>query len=162
MRLVYIAGPYSGKCSIDTTRNIAAARDRAVEMVRFVAYDLFPVVPHLLGAGWEDERGYGWWLEATVELMRRCDAVLLVPGWELSRGATVEREEAQKLGLPVFASVSTLAAWARFTESADDLARACDATAIATEVAQPGPAAADLCPHGTPGGQSCDGCDGDA
>jgi hypothetical protein len=34
--------------------------------------------------------------------MRRCDAVLLVPGWKLSEGTLGEIKEAKRLEIPVF------------------------------------------------------------
>jgi hypothetical protein len=44
------------------------------------------------------------WLEGDLELMRRCDAVLLVPGWKQSSGTVAEVTEARRMGLPVFAA----------------------------------------------------------
>jgi nucleoside 2-deoxyribosyltransferase len=42
------------------------------------------------------------WLEGDLELLRRCDAVLLIPGWSQSAGATAERDFAVAQQLPVF------------------------------------------------------------
>ena len=41
-------------------------------------------------------------LAGTMELLRRCDAVLCVGNWRDSVGARAEVEEARRLGLPVF------------------------------------------------------------
>jgi hypothetical protein len=41
-------------------------------------------------------------LDGTMELLRRCDAVALVSNWRDSAGARAEVEEADRLGLPVF------------------------------------------------------------
>ena len=49
-----------------------------------------------------------FWLDGTLELMRRCDAVVLVDGWQHSSGARGEIEEARKLGIKVYLSSGTL------------------------------------------------------
>ena len=105
VKLVYVAGRYSASSDRTVAENVEAAR--AVARVVATYPLLFPVVPHQLNAGLEDVGDYEWWLAGTLELMRRCDAVVMVPGWEGSRGACAEREEAHRLGLPVFDAEST-------------------------------------------------------
>lgn len=58
-------------------------------------------------------------LAGTLELMRRCDAVILVPGWSTSEGTKAEIAEAMRIGLPMFGMEGTvddalrrLTAWA--------------------------------------------------
>jgi hypothetical protein len=41
-------------------------------------------------------------LAGTLELMRRCDAVILVHNWRDSAGSRAEVDEAKRLGIPVF------------------------------------------------------------
>lgn len=106
VKLVYVAGRYSASGGRTVAENVEAAR--AVARVVATYPLLFPVVPHQLNAGLEDVGDYEWWLAGTLELMRRCDAVVMVPGWEGSRGACAEREEAHRLGLPVFDASSPL------------------------------------------------------
>jgi len=38
----------------------------------------------------------------SMKWLRKCDAVVLLPGWEESSGAQAEYEEAKKLGLKIF------------------------------------------------------------
>jgi len=45
------------------------------------------------------------WLEVS-------DAVLLVPGWEHSKGTAAELRRASELGIPVFESLTELQSWA--------------------------------------------------
>lgn len=105
VKLVYVAGRYSASSDRTIAENVEAAR--AVARRVAAAHPLlFPVVPHQLNAGLEGVGDYEWWLAGTLELMRRCDAVVMVTGWEGSRGACAEREEALRLGMPVFVDAS--------------------------------------------------------
>jgi hypothetical protein len=44
------------------------------------------------------------WLEGDLEMLRRCDAVWALPGWEGSAGARGEVEEAGRVGVRVLYS----------------------------------------------------------
>lgn len=64
----------------------------------------FPVIPHS-NTGHLDKKAKRpdeFWLEGTMEMMRRCDAVLLCPGWTTSSGTKAEIREAQALGIPIY------------------------------------------------------------
>ena len=68
----------------------------------------FPVVPHLNTRHFErysdiiSHANYRYYLDGTKELMRRCDAVVFIDGWETSHGATIEYDEAMDLDLPIY------------------------------------------------------------
>ncbi len=51
------------------------------------------------------------WLEGDLEILRRCDAVLCVDGWQSSKGATAEVGEARQRSIPVFESVGAVQSW---------------------------------------------------
>lgn len=101
MKLIYIAGPFNSRPGVPMEANVRLAEELARALAS--TYDeVQPVVPHSLGRvlfGYQDEHAA---YAGTLELMRRCDAVVLGEAWEESKGATAEREEAQRLGLPVF------------------------------------------------------------
>ena len=95
MNLVYIAGPYRGDVVGNTSRALAVARDVFV-------LGGFAIVSHVLSTSNGDVRDAAFWLAGTVEVMRRCDAVVVCPGWEQSQGTRAEIDEAVRLGIPVF------------------------------------------------------------
>lgn len=108
MKLIYIAGKYTASSRCAIMANIQAAREAAAQVALMGA---FPVTPHLLGHGLEDAGDEQFWYDGTLELMLRCDAVYLVPGWDQSKGAREELARAKEKGLPFFVSESALACY---------------------------------------------------
>jgi hypothetical protein len=50
-------------------------------------------------------------LDGCLALLRRCDALLTVSGWEQSEGSRIEVAEARRVGLPVFHTVEDIEPW---------------------------------------------------
>lgn len=106
--LIYVAGPYRAATRDDIARNIDAAR---VVGISAAALGWFPVIPHANTAHMElDLPGLGdeFWLAGTLEMMERCDAVVLVPGWQNSAGTRGEIIRAEELGIPIFHTLDAL------------------------------------------------------
>lgn len=101
MKLVYVAGPYRGKNAWEIEENIHAARRVGA---RIASLGYMPVIPHANTAHFDGLQSDEFWLEGTLDLMRRCDMVVMVEGWEKSTGARGEYEEALRIGLPVYES----------------------------------------------------------
>jgi hypothetical protein len=111
--LVYIAGPFSGATRADVERNIACAELTGLAVARMGA---FPFIPHTNTGhpAFEKAHPYDFWIAAgTMAMLYRCDAVLMVDEWEKSKGATGERDEALRIGMPVFGSsqIAELKEW---------------------------------------------------
>lgn len=118
MKVVYIAGPF--RCTNAATRrtdmwgvhcNVIRAMEIALEVWRHGAVAL---CPHGNTAHFQDASGIAddnIWLDGDIELLRRCDAVLMVPGWQVSSGATAEKKYAEAQHIPVFESLEDLYIW---------------------------------------------------
>lgn len=111
MKLVYVAGPYRAATREWVGQNVAAAR----HLGRLCAQiGWFPVMPTVNTAHFDhDFPGLAddqFWLDGTLELMKRCDAVVLVDGWQHSSGARGEVKLADELGIPVCSSTAELEA----------------------------------------------------
>jgi nucleoside 2-deoxyribosyltransferase len=102
LTVVYIAGPYRAPTAWQVQAHIRAAQEAALHVWKMGAVAL---CPHSNTGQFEGECPDDVWLEGDLELLRRCDAVLMIAGWEHSHGATAERLAALALGMPVFDAV---------------------------------------------------------
>lgn len=101
MKLLYIAGPLAAPTMLEVRRHIEAARDLGLEVARC---GVFPVIPHTNTGELFGHLDETWWLDGYLELLRRCDGILLLPTWSTSKGAIAEYEAARMLGKRIFYS----------------------------------------------------------
>ena len=109
MEVIYIAGPFRAKSAWDVEQNIRRAEELALTLWR-MGYAV--ICPHtntrfFTGAARDDI-----WLKGDIAIMLRCDAVMMVSGWERSQGAIKERALATLNDIPVFEDTIQLQAWA--------------------------------------------------
>ena len=105
MIVVYIAGPFRASNAWEIEQNIRRAEEDALEVWKLGAAALCPHTnTRFFQGAAEDEL----WLRGDLEMLGRCDAVLMVYGWQVSTGATAEREHALKKGIPVVYSLEEL------------------------------------------------------
>jgi nucleoside 2-deoxyribosyltransferase len=110
MKVVYIAGPFTAETDEEIYINICAAEQAAYSAQLM---GLAALCPHSIGRSFVGTHTPEYWYEATLEMMRRCDAVFLVDGWEDSEGTILEIGEAGRLGIPVFGNLNKLDIWSR-------------------------------------------------
>lgn len=116
MPTVYVAGPYRHLERAGIEQNIRNALAIGLLCCR---KGWSPIIPHSNTAhldAVDPTIGDEFWLAATMELMRRCDAVVLVPGWQESIGTRAEIQEAQIRGIPVYYVESDLPTADEFIE----------------------------------------------
>lgn len=103
MFTVYLSHPYTG----DEDKNRLIARRIAARIVR--EYPGIAVVNPLdaLQYATMTELSYDEILKIDIELLSRCDAVLVQGDWERSRGCRREVQAAYERGIPVFFEVDT-------------------------------------------------------
>ena len=92
MKRVYIAGPMTGLPDL----NFPAFH---AEAVRLRALGHLVVNP----AEVNPDKGMSWTdcMRSDIAELVKCDAIRLLPGWEFSKGATLEEHIAERLGLQI-------------------------------------------------------------
>jgi len=99
-QLIYIAGAYRGDTTYQTYLNIRRAEEVAIKTWR---NGDFALTPHLNTQLFDmiDGLSPDIFLEGGLEMLSRCDKVLMMRGWEKSAGSVVEHKVAQDLGIPI-------------------------------------------------------------
>lgn len=97
MKVIYIAGPFRGATPWDVAENVRNAERWALEVAKLGA---MPLCPHANTAHFDGQCTGQFWLDGTLELLRRCDAAIFIPGWPPSAGSRGEFDECQRLGIP--------------------------------------------------------------
>lgn len=98
MKVIYIAGKYRGPNAWAVEQNIRAAEEVAAKVW---AMGHVALCPHANSRHMEGVASDEHFLAGTLELLRRCDAVVLVPNWRDSAGARAEVAEAIRRGMPI-------------------------------------------------------------
>jgi len=94
MKIIYIAGKYSG----DIDANIQAAREVAEQL--WAAGDAV-ICPHTNTAHFV-QATYEQYLRGDLLILSRCDAIVMLPGWEESNGARGELRFACLHNIPAY------------------------------------------------------------
>ena len=106
MKVVYVAGAFDSPDGCwGRTLNCRKAEHLALEVWQA---GLVAICPHLNTRNFTGACEREVWIKGDLEILRRCDAVLLVPGFENSQGTLAEVKEAQRLEIPIFYTVDDL------------------------------------------------------
>ena len=99
MKIAYISGAYRSKDGINGVyENIQRARTEALKWWR----DGYAVIcPHMNTAFMDGAAHDSVWLAGDLEMLRRCDIIVMLPGWEDSEGASAELDVAVECGLEI-------------------------------------------------------------
>ena len=99
MRVIYVAGPFTGKTAWDIEQNVRAAEDVGLCVANAGAV---PLIPHANTRYFHGQQTPEFWYDATLELLKRCDGIIMVDGWESSKGSVMEHTYAKQHGIPIF------------------------------------------------------------
>lgn len=97
MKVVYVAGPFRARNQWQIAENI-----RAAERIGFLVAmaGAMPLIPHANTANFHGIGTDEFWLEGTMELLKRCDGAVFLPGWRTSSGSLGEWKACGKLLIP--------------------------------------------------------------
>ena len=108
MKIVYIAGKFRGANAWEVHKNVQEALKVGFDVACLGA---MPLIPHSNTQPFDGTLSDVFWLDGTLEILRRCDAVMTVGNWINSTGAKAEVEQAKKLGIQVFHDLDKLRGW---------------------------------------------------
>jgi len=99
--IIYIAGAYRADTPEGIKANIQKAREVALEVWKA---GHTAICPHLNTANFEEyaDLSHERYIQGDLEIISRCDAVLLMDNWQTSRGAKQEKAYAESRGIPVY------------------------------------------------------------
>lgn len=103
-KVIYVAGPYSG--DDEDPDEYVRQRDENVKQAREVAIKLWKIgaaaiCPHMNSYNFEGYTSYENFILGYLEIMKRADVVLALPGWRESDGARLELALAERLGMEI-------------------------------------------------------------
>lgn len=109
MKRVYVAGAYSADNVIDVLRNIGRGEIMAAEIFHL---GYAPFCPwhdkDFIIKRPDDSYTVDQFYRYSIAWLEVSDCVLLVPGWENSKGTKAELHRAIDLGIPVFDTIDEL------------------------------------------------------
>lgn len=111
-RIVYVAGPYRASTGFGVMHNILQAASRAsliwraggVAICPHLNTALFDFLQPPVATQEEIIDGY-------VEIVRRCDAIVMTGNWMASEGAIRELKEAKAYDLKIFYATDKIIGW---------------------------------------------------
>jgi len=98
MKVAYVAGPYNSTTINGVCENIQRAREVALKYWR-LGYSV--ICPHMNTAFMDGENDVAMFLAGDIEILKRCDVLILMRNWENSEGARGEYETALDSGLTI-------------------------------------------------------------
>lgn len=101
LKIVFIAGAYYSEYPEQIKRNIKKAEEYQIALAN---NRIGFFCPHNHTNGFET-KAYAiesFYKELDMWFLQRCDAILMLPGWEESKGATAEHEYANKINMKIF------------------------------------------------------------
>lgn len=102
-KVIYIAGPYRASKQYMQFNRIMWMREFGILIWQDGGV---PIVPLLNTFGMDGVLTHDQFIEGDLEIVRRCDALLLIGDWHFSAGCRLERDAAIEAGLPIFTTMA--------------------------------------------------------
>ncbi len=99
--LIYVAGPYSAYEDFTVEQNIEQAEKIAAELWKKGHAVICPHKNTSHFEKWVEGIEYEQYMQGDFRMIRGCDALVMTPRWKDSKGARMEHEYAQRLGIPI-------------------------------------------------------------
>jgi hypothetical protein len=109
-KLIYVAGKYTGKTWSEIEDNIRKAEEVSIQLIQ---RGWAVITPHKNTGHYEIYEKvagitYNDWIEISKTLLSKCDAIIMLHGWQSSKGARIEYDFACEMGMPIYTEVPDL------------------------------------------------------
>lgn len=98
--LLYISGPVSGVPDFEKYFNMAK------EIIESYGHESLSVLD--CSAFKHDSFKWSDCMKFCIEMLEKCDGIVMLPDWRTSVGATIEQAWAKKIGIPVYHGVEDI------------------------------------------------------
>lgn len=99
MKTIYVAGPFRAPTTWQIEQNVRAAESLGLLVAKCGA---MPIIPHANTRFFQGELPDSFWLDGTLELLKRSDGMAVRRGWQTSSGTRGEIAWAEANRLPIF------------------------------------------------------------
>lgn len=108
MKVVYVAGPIRAKTAWEIEQNIRKAEETAAELLKL---GVMPICPHSMFRFVREVVEDSVFLKGDLEILKHCDAMLVVGDYINSKGTMGEIKFAEENNIPVRWSINDLIGW---------------------------------------------------
>lgn len=107
--MIYLSGKMTGEPNY---RKIFKKYEKVLTLMGYEVFNPVYLSDYLIEShhidkktAWTEEMR-GFFLKEDIKALLQCDSIYMIPGWESSRGATFEKEVAEKCGIKVILSLN--------------------------------------------------------
>ena len=111
MKIVFISGPFRADTPWKVEQNIRKAEEYSLSIMKLAPNEVFCYCSHTNTRLFDKELPDSLLLSGNIEMLKRCDALYVLPGYETSTGTEAEIAFARQVGKPVFFHTSALFRW---------------------------------------------------
>lgn len=97
-KVVFISGSYRAPTPAGIVSNAMLARKYAI---KYWQLGFFVICPHTNSFLFDGICNEEVWLDGYLEILSRCDAIVMIPGWTASTGATAEYKFAKENNIEI-------------------------------------------------------------
>jgi hypothetical protein len=108
MKMIYTAGPMSAPTAWEIEQNIRTAEEIALKILKMGAA---VYCPQTQGRFYANEMPWEEWIKRDLEVLKRCNAIFMLPNWKDSKGAIAEFDQAARLGMKILYGLGEVAAY---------------------------------------------------
>ena len=111
--VVFVSGPFRGKNTWDTEQKIRRAEELSFEVWKLneEGLDVAVICSHTNSRFFDKTIDDEYFLDAYLEILKRCDVMLVTPDWKSSEGARAEVDFCEEHEIPVMYSIDELREW---------------------------------------------------